>query len=182
MRQRAMIGAALLLAGAAARLAGATPPITASPVTPSIAAPSIVTPSIVAWAFPGRRGGPPPGGWDTVAPIHVPGSVVSYTAAQLRDLQHTVDWFPARHPPMPLVVATGRAPEVKACGFCHQPDGNGRPENASLAGLPVAYIEQQVAAFADGTRRAAMPDWSPTAMMAAIARAASPAEIHAAAI
>ena len=37
---------------------------------------------------------------------------------------------------MPEVVAHGRRPAVWACGYCHLPDGAGRPENAALAGLP----------------------------------------------
>ena len=180
MRYRAMIVAAVLLAGAAAPLPMRV--IAPLPLTPAGATPSPVLPEVSAWAFPEHRAVPPVGGWDNVTPNHVPGSTRGYTTAQLHDLQHAVDWFPERHPPMPPVVAAGHAPDVKACGFCHQPDGNGRPENASLAGLPVAYIERQVAAFADGSRRAAMPGWLPTAMMTATAHAASPAELHAAAV
>ena len=61
------------------------------------------------------------------------------------------------------------------------PDGNGRPENAKLAGLPAAYIVAQVRAFHANERRAAMADWAPTHLMstftadlsdAAIAKAA----------
>ncbi len=41
---------------------------------------------------------------------------------------------------MPDVVAHGRKPDVYACAYCHLPNGQGRPENASLAGLPAQYI------------------------------------------
>jgi len=71
---------------------------------------------------------------------------------------------------MPEVVARGRKPQVHACGYCHLPDGQGRPENAPLAGLPAAYIEAQVAAFRSGARRS---DWHgpnrPTDLMLATA-------------
>jgi hypothetical protein len=43
---------------------------------------------------------------------------------------------------------------VFACGFCHLPNGLGRPENSSLAGLPASYIVQQVADFKSGARKA----------------------------
>jgi hypothetical protein len=44
-------------------------------------------------------------------------------------------------------VRSDRKPEVYACGFCHRVDGLVGPENASLAGLPEAYIVQQMADF-----------------------------------
>jgi hypothetical protein len=50
------------------------------------------------------------------------------------------DWFPQSHEPLPAVVAEPRGPGQAACGYCHLPDGTGRPENAKLAGLPQAYI------------------------------------------
>ncbi len=43
-----------------------------------------------------------------------------------------------------LLVYAGRAPDVRACGFCHLPNGQGRPENASVAGQPAEYIVQQM--------------------------------------
>ena len=146
------------------------------------AAPAPIEPDIAAWLFTGNRAAPPPSGWDAVRPLAVPGSTARFTQAQLHDLQRAVDWYPQAHPPMPAIVAQGRAPEVKACGFCHLPGGGGRPENASLAGLDHGYIEAQVAAFADGTRRAAVPEWIPTHTMSETARAATPAEIHTAAV
>jgi len=67
----------------------------------------------------------------------------------------TPDWNPESHAVMPAVVAHGRAPDVYACGFCHTPTGQGRPENASLAGLPAPYIAEQLADFKSGARRSA---------------------------
>ncbi len=146
------------------------------------AAPAPLDPAVIAWAFPGGQRPPPPGGWDATTAVALTGSAVRYTEARLHDLQHAVDWFPASHPKLPEVVAHGRAPRVKACAFCHQPGGEGRPENASLAGLDRAYIEEQVAAFADGSRGAAVDGWRPHVAMTETAHAATPADIHAAAV
>lgn len=113
---------------------------------------------VPAWVFPLN----PPSfsgiqTYDHIKPLHVPGSRVTYTEADLSDLFAAPDWFPAAHSPMPSVVAHGRAPDVFACGYCHTPAGQGRPENASLAGLPPHYIVQQLADFNSGARRSAWP-------------------------
>jgi cytochrome c553 len=78
-------------------------------------------------------------------------------------------------------VAHGRKPDVFACGFCHRADGPGGPENASLAGLPQAYIVQQMADFKSGARKGSEPKRQPTARMAALARAATDEEVASAA-
>jgi cytochrome c553 len=82
---------------------------------------------------------------------------------------------------MPDVVAHGRRPEVRGCGYCHLPNGQGRPENSSLAGLPAAYIEQQMADFKNGLRKSSEPKMGPPNAMIALAKAASEAEVKAAA-
>lgn len=118
------------------------------------------------WLFPI----PPPAGPATAAPsvddpsrrLGVPGSEITLTRAETRDYFAVPDWFPGSHPPMPDVVAHGRKPDLYACGFCHLPDGAGRPENATLAGLPAGYIVDQMAAFASGARRSA---WTGTAYL-----------------
>jgi cytochrome c553 len=120
--------------------------------------------------------------FDKVKPLRVPRSRVSYTQAQLNDLYAAPDWFPASHTPMPAVVAHGRAPDVYACGFCHTPSGQGRPENASLAGLPAAYIIRQVADMNSGARRSGAPgSYRPSDRMLQEAQHASEAEVAAAA-
>ena len=81
---------------------------------------------------------------------------------------------------MPKIVATGRAPEVFACGYCHLPNGQGRPENASLAGLPAAYIAQQMADFKSGLRKSSEPKHGPTTAMIGVAAKANDDEIQAA--
>ena len=73
----------------------------------------------------------------------VPGSTAGFTLTQVRDLFAAPDWHPEDHPPMPSIVASGRKPDVMACGVCHRADGPGGPENSSLFGLPAAYIVQQ---------------------------------------
>jgi len=113
---------------------------------------------------------------------HVLDSTVAYTVAQTRDRFLAPDWHPEDHPPMPEVVARGRKPDVFACGFCHRADGPGGPENASLAGLPVAYIVQQVADFRTGVRRSSVPQRAPVALMTSLAKAATDAEVLSAAV
>jgi cytochrome c553 len=51
------------------------------------------------------------------------------------------------------VVAHGGAkPAGRACAQCHLPTGDGHPESANIAGLPVSYVRRQMAAFKSGTR------------------------------
>lgn len=111
----------------------------------------------------------------------VPDSAVTFTLTQLRDLFLAPDWHPEAHAPMPEVVARGRRPEVYACGFCHRAEGSGGPENSRLAGLPAAYIVQQMADFKSGARGTSVPNRLPTTAMIAVAKAATDAEVAAAA-
>jgi cytochrome c553 len=120
--------------------------------------------------------------YDRARPVHVPLSDVTFTEWQLNDLFAAPDWRPQSHSTMPDVVAHGRAPEMYACGFCHTPSGQGRPENASLAGLPASYIVQQVNDFKSGARRSA---WSgpyrPADLMIKVAANATTDEVASAA-
>ncbi len=133
-----------------------------------------------AWAYPVNPPDfrPTP---DDGALRRVPDSAATYTLTQLRDLFHAPDWHPEDHPPMPEVVARGRRPDVYACGYCHRADGPGGPENASLAGLPAAYIVAQMADFASGARQSSLPERLPVLAMTALARAVSDDEVAAAA-
>ncbi len=140
--------------------------------------------AVPAWPYPGNPVSPgavaPP--TDATTPLRLPGSNQSFSAAQVRDLFATPDWYPSSHPPMPDIVAHGRRPAVYACGYCHLPDGQGRPENAALAGLPAAYIEAQVADIRSGARRSAWHGASlPTDYMRASAERATDAEVASAA-
>ena len=114
-------------------------------------------------------------------PQHVPDSTASFTVKQERDLFFVPDWHPEDHPPMPDVVAHGRMPDVRACGSCHRAAGTGGPENASLAGLPAAYIMQQIEDYNSGARKFAGPQRSPSVVMTAIAKASNEDEIKIAA-
>jgi cytochrome c553 len=81
---------------------------------------------------------------------------------------------------MPDIVTHGRKPDVFACGFCHRADGPGGPENASLAGLPSAYIVQQMEDFRSGARVTSVPKRNITNMVS-LAKAATDAEVASAA-
>ena len=130
-----------------------------------------------AFAFPpaGPRNTTPPSQTKMVSP---PGVSVQLSEAQTRSVEHAVDWRPKEHPvPPPAVTGTGR-PGAMACGYCHLPDGRGRPENAPLSGLPADYIVAQVQALGNGTRVAPS---GPGGLMAKAAQQLTPQELKAAA-
>jgi cytochrome c553 len=133
------------------------------------------------WAYPVSASGPLMVGNATAAsgePVeHVAGSNARYTKTQIANLFVAADWFPGSHPAMPAVVAAGRRPDVYACAHCHQPSGLGRPENQSLAGLPAAYMEQQMEDFRNGLRRSSEPRMGPQGRMIQVAKAATAEEI-----
>jgi cytochrome c553 len=120
---------------------------------------------------------------DDKIPLHVPGSSSSFTEAQLNDLFSPPDWHPQSHGPMPQIVAHGRPPKTFACGFCHMPGGQGRPENAPLAGLPAPYIVQQMADMKSGARHSARHGGAflPAELMQKLAADVSAGDIAAAA-
>jgi cytochrome c553 len=99
------------------------------------------------WAFPGPEN------------KSIAGSKQAFSWVQMYDRTTAIDWFPNEHPPMPAVVK-GHLP-VYACGFCHLPQGAGRPENAALAGLPYAYIKQQIDDMKSGARTVVDPTFGP---------------------
>jgi len=122
------------------------------------------------WAFHVNPPGTAPKN-DDVTPKHVPGSSVALTIDQTRDAYNVPDWHPDAHPPMPEIVAHGRKPEFRACGYCHLPNGFGRPENAPIAGLPPDYIAEQIADFRSGARKTSEPKMGPPMAMVEIAKA-----------
>jgi len=133
-----------------------------------------------AWAMPLGPAASPSA--DSMTPHRMPGSRMAYSKAYLRDWFQVADWYPESHPVMPSVVSHGRRPAVFACAYCHLANGAGRPENATLAGLPAKYIEQQVAAMRSGARST---PWhtpnKPQDMMRRVADSASAAEVREAA-
>ncbi len=66
---------------------------------------------------------------------------------------------------MPEVVATGAGDGVAACGYCHLPNGQGKPENASLAGQPYEYIVQQMTDWRNGLRKPGEPRMAPPSFL-----------------
>lgn len=130
----------------------------------------------------GRQGGGRQGGAPAdPAPRSLPGSNLSFTPAQIRDGFGPADWYPGDHPAMPEIVAKGRRPDVRACALCHLPNGKGRPENAGVSGLPVAYFIQQMNDYRNDLRKSAEPRKGNTNAMIQIAKAMTPEEIAAAA-
>jgi len=124
------------------------------------------------WAYPVNPPGLKPAA-DDGALKHVPNSQAAYTVTQVRDLFSPPDWHPGNHPSMPDVVGRGNKPGQFACGFCHLPNGLGRPENSSLAGLSATYIAQQVADFRSGARKSSEPASLPVNLMVAVAKLVS---------
>ena len=109
----------------------------------------------------------------------VPESDLTFNEAQVYDNYGPADWNPGDHPTMPDIVARGRESDtLRACGVCHYPNGMGKPENASPAGLPAAYVLAQLEAFRNGTRRSAEPRKANYNEMIQIARHMTEAEMH----
>jgi cytochrome c553 len=137
---------------------------------------SAAKPEPPGWAMPLGPAATTP--FDSVTPRRVPGSTVAFTELRAHDRYNVPDWYPESHPAMPDVVGRGRRPAVWACGYCHLPDGAGRPENASLAGLPQKYITRQMTAFRSGQRGS---PWhapnKPADIMRGIADSATPSEV-----
>jgi cytochrome c553 len=108
------------------------------------------------WAYPATPPGyqSPP---DNGQPKHVPGSDKTYTAKEIGSGFIPVDWFTNEHPAMPDLVAHGKAPVVRGCSVCHIATGHGHPESANVAGLPAAYIEEQLREFRNGNRKSSGP-------------------------
>ena len=134
------------------------------------------------WAYPTNP--PPPPGQTAPDPkerFRIGTSKLSFTRPELTNLFSAPDWQPEDHPAMPGVVAHGRQPDVRACGYCHLPTGNGRPENARLAGLPVNYFIDQMKAFRDGNRKSFVAGRAPTVNMSNTAKTITDDEIATAA-
>jgi cytochrome c553 len=140
------------------------PPVNSAPATPPNG---------------GQRGGPPRP--PDTSPKQIPGTTRTFTIPQLRDFFNVADWFPGEHPPMPEVFVHGRQPDVRGCGMCHMPNGKGRPENAPIAGLPHAYVVQQLLDFKNDRRTSADPRKTNTAQMIQAAKAMTEEEVRSAA-
>jgi cytochrome c553 len=147
------------------------------------AASSVEPLAVPAWAFPTTSKdavvlSPP---FDSVTPVHLKGSNRTFTIAQTRNQNTPPDWYPQLHARMPESVGHGRVGSVSACGYCHLPDGQGRSENATLAGLPAEYILRQLADMKSGARKNALANWAPFNNMHRVADSVTAAEARAAA-
>jgi cytochrome c553 len=112
----------------------------------------------------------------------LPGTSRTFTRNEVFFDFGPADWYPEDHPAMPEIVAKGKqADGSRACALCHYPNGQGKMENAHVAGLPAAYILQQLNLFKAGDRKSADPRKANTNEMAAIARSLTDAEAKAAA-
>lgn len=130
-----------------------------------------------AWAFPGAAT-PTTEKVDSTRLRHLPHSTRSFSLRDALNSYAPVDWRPQSHAKPPAIVMHGVAPRVFACGYCHLPDGQGRSENATLAGLPSDYIVRQIEDLRAGRRQSAV-DWRPTKLMKAVADSMSDDEMRA---
>lgn len=112
----------------------------------------------------------------------LPGAPAKFTRSEVYFDFGPADWYPGDHPPMPDIVAHGNKERgIRACALCHYPNGQGKMENGGVAGLPSAYVLQQLEAFKSGARRSAEPRKANTNEMAQIARLLTAEEAKAAA-
>ena len=147
------------------------------------------------WAY----GVPPPRapGEPAPAPVRDDGKMLSiagsdrtFTLNQVRGRRDNdtpariqpADWFPGDHPTMPKIVAEGDDGRgIVACSLCHYPNGKGRSENASPAGLPKEYIVRQLHNMRDNLRASAERRKANTQAMVSFAKAMTEDEIQQAA-
>jgi cytochrome c553 len=112
----------------------------------------------------------------------LPGSEAAYSLVDVRDGSNVIDWFPRDHPqPMPDIIKYGPASmgeRKRGCGSCHLPNGQGRPENAAPAGLPVAYFMRQIQDFRNGLRKTADPRKPNTFTMIDLAKGMTDEEVE----
>jgi cytochrome c553 len=147
------------------------------------------------WAYgvppPRAPGEPaPPPVRDDGKMFSVPGADKQFTLNQIRGRRDNdtparvqpADWFPGDHPTMPKIVAEGDdARGIVACSLCHYPNGKGRSENASPAGLPKEYITRQLHDMRDNLRASAERRKANTQAMVSFAKAMTEQEIQEAA-
>lgn len=127
------------------------------------------------WAFP-TVGAPVRPAANGGRSVSLRGSRIRFARGDLDSGFLAIDWWPKTHGPLPAVVRYGRRPDVLACGYCHLPDGEGRPENFALAGLKATYMLEQLHDIRSGERRAIHPAWLPSSVMSQVAHAVTGGE------
>src|ERR1700736_3241469 len=85
--------------------------------------------------------------------VKAPGSAKEYDAAKIAGNANPPDWFPDEHPAAPRIVKGEAGLSLPACGSCHLMSGQGHPESADIAGLPVEYFIRQMKYFNSGARK-----------------------------
>ena len=174
--QGALIAIASVVLGASVVIAQQNAPAPAAPIPAGLPE----------WAYtpPPPAGSPPPPTAlpaDDNAVVSIAGTDKTMTRGALRGVKEIPDWYPEdRQGQMPPIVRNGKE-GARACGFCHLADGTGRPENAPVNSLPVAYFIQQMQDFKNGLRKSADPRKANTNNMIAFAKATTDEEIKAAA-
>jgi cytochrome c553 len=134
----------------------------------------------LAWAYAISPATTPP--VDDGTRYSLPGTDRQFTLDEIRNRMGPADWYPGDHPSMPPVVAYGReAAGIWACSMCHYPNGKGRPENASVVGLPKEYFIRQMYDFKLGLRESADSRKPNTPLMTGFAVAMTDEEIEQAA-
>lgn len=166
MRLRAL-SSVMIVGGAVVALAACQPSKPASPPG-----------AMLAWAYPKAPEAPLPA--YPTGEIRVAGSDVVYDGDALNKGAGPPDWFPQSHPAAPQAVAKGR-PGVLACAECHQIGGGGYLGTPNIAGLPAAYIVQQVREFREGRRKSWEAGRPATQEMIATAKKVTDPELEAAA-
>jgi len=112
---------------------------------------------------------------------HIAGSDGAFSLLEIRNGNEVVDWFPGEHPPLTPLMKHGPSSlgaDAHGCAFCHMPNGKGRPENAPVAGLPVAYFIRQMQDMRNGLRASAEPRKANTLSMIFLAKAMTEEEIR----
>ena len=105
-----------------------------------------------AWAFNLPDKVQPPGA-EPKGTVRVPGSPVEYDWAKIAGNANPPDWFPTEHGPAPRIVKGEPGARLLACGSCHLMSGQGHPESADIAGLPVEYLVRQMKYFKSRARK-----------------------------
>jgi cytochrome c553 len=132
----------------------------------------------LAWAYAITPGPAPAAPVDDGTRYSLDGSEGRFTLDEIRNRMGPADWYPGDHPSMPPIVARGReAAGIWACSLCHYPNGKGRPENASVVGLPKEYFIRQMYDFKNGLRESAEPRKPNTPLMTGFAVAMTDEEI-----
>jgi cytochrome c553 len=135
-----------------------------------------------AWAYAITPASAPTAIADDGTVYSLPESDRKFTRDQIRNRFGPADWYPGDHSRMPDIVAFGReSAGIWACSLCHYPSGQGRPENAGVAGLSKDYFIQQMRDFRNGRRGSADTRKANTSFMVAYASAMTDQEIEQAA-